>query len=256
MHDYWVKQADEPYFPDMVWSRPINKSASGKLLILGGNLHGFNIPAKSYNIAQSAGAGSIRIILPDALQKLVSKIFPEAGFAPSTTSGSFAKTAYAEFVEAISWADGVLLAGEFGKNSETAVLLEKLVGKINNPLVIAGDTIDELLSNTLLLTRENLVLCTDFNRIQKLAIRLKYPVAFTSTMTLLKFVETLHEFSMQTKLSLIAEFQENIFVAGEDRVSSTKKAAGLDEIAAKASVWFMQNPTKMFEALTTSLALL
>lgn len=253
MQDYWVKQQDKPAFPDLLWSRPVNKSSAGKLVIIGGNLHGFNIVANAFNSAQKAGAGTIRLVLPDALQKLLGKIIPEAEFAPSTTSGSFAKLALNEISNAVNWADGVLLVGEFGKNSETAILLENIVKNISIPLVIAGDTIDELLNNPGLLSKSNIIIGAEFSQLQKLAINTKYSQAFTSTMTILKFVETLHDFAKTKNINVVTYFEGQTFVSTEGRVSSTRTGYSLDKIAAKVSVWYMQNPDKKFEAATTSL---
>lgn len=253
MQDYWIKQGTEPVFNDLLWSRPVNKNSAGKLLIIGGNLHGFNKVAGAYNVAQKAGAGSIRIILPDALQKLLGKIIPEAEFAPSTSSGSFSKNALAEILVATAWADGILLAGEFGKNSETAILLESLMPKINIPTVIAGDTVDELINNPNQLAKDNIVVVASFSQLQKLAIKLKHSSAFTNSMTVIKFVETLHDLATFNLLNLICSIQGLCFVATDDQISSTKTNQDNITIASQASVWFMQNPNKKFEAITTSL---
>ena len=40
--DYWHKQtAENPLYEDVLWARPENKHGAGKLLVVGGNLHGF-----------------------------------------------------------------------------------------------------------------------------------------------------------------------------------------------------------------------
>src|SRR5690606_35689407 len=107
--DFWHKQTnDKPLFPDMQWNRPENKRHAGKLLVIGGNLHGFSAPAEAYGEALQAGAGAVRVMLPDALQRTVGKLFPDAEFVPSTPSGSFATKALGELLLAVQWADGVL----------------------------------------------------------------------------------------------------------------------------------------------------
>ncbi|MEK7561819.1 MAG: hypothetical protein AAB541_03065, partial [Patescibacteria group bacterium] len=122
---YWLKQAkDKPLFEDLLWSRPENKRLAGKLLIVGGNLYGFSAPGTAYGAALKAGIGTTRVLLPDKLQKTVGKLMPEAEFAPSTLSGSFARPGLAKLLEEGEWADGVLLAGAFGRNSATAILLD------------------------------------------------------------------------------------------------------------------------------------
>src|SRR6476660_954324 len=90
----WLKQApDKPLFPDLLWSRPENKRQAGKLLVVGGNGQGFASPAAAYGAAIAAGIGAAKVILPDSLEKTLGKSFPEAIFAPSTPSGSFARLA-------------------------------------------------------------------------------------------------------------------------------------------------------------------
>ncbi|HXY18323.1 MAG TPA: hypothetical protein VEH48_02805, partial [Candidatus Nitrosopolaris sp.] len=126
----WLRQTpDKPLFPDLLWSRPENKRQRGKLLIVGGNSHGFAAPASAFAAAGTAGIGAARVLLPDATQKTIGTGFTDAVFAPSTPSGSFSRQALAELLENAGWADGVLLAGDFGRNSETAILLESFLDK-------------------------------------------------------------------------------------------------------------------------------
>lgn len=68
-NSYWLKQSNaEPLFPDLIWSRPESKQAAGKLLIIGGNAHGFSAPAEAYVIAGKSGIGSTRVVMPNALK--------------------------------------------------------------------------------------------------------------------------------------------------------------------------------------------
>ena len=62
----------------MLWSRPENKKHAGKLLVVGGNAQGFAAAAEGYSYADKAGAGTVRVLLPDSLQKTVSKLFEGA----------------------------------------------------------------------------------------------------------------------------------------------------------------------------------
>ena len=69
MQDYWKKQTpDKPLFPDLLWSRPRNRAHAGKLLIVGGNAHGFAAAAEAYAEASKAGVGAAGVIIPDSLQ--------------------------------------------------------------------------------------------------------------------------------------------------------------------------------------------
>ncbi|MGC1176527.1 MAG: hypothetical protein WA843_00490, partial [Candidatus Saccharimonadales bacterium] len=69
-HTYWHKQtAARPLFPDLLWSRPEHKAHAGKLLIVGGNAHGFAAPAEAYSQSQRAGVGVARALLPQPVKK-------------------------------------------------------------------------------------------------------------------------------------------------------------------------------------------
>ncbi len=45
------------------------------------------------------------------------------------------------------WADATLLAGDFGRNSETAILLEQFIEKFRVQLVITQDAADYFTKN-------------------------------------------------------------------------------------------------------------
>ena len=95
---YWHRQTTEkPLFPDLLWSRPENKRHAGKLLIIGGNEHEFAAPAEAYAEAAKAGIGTAKVLLPNKLQKTIGKILENGEYAPSNNSGSFAKSALAEW---------------------------------------------------------------------------------------------------------------------------------------------------------------
>src|ERR1700683_2856161 len=123
--NYWQQQLpDNPLFPDSLWSRPERRSTAGKLLIIGGNGFGFAAPAEAYSHALKAGIGDARVILTDALKSSVGRKFEAGQFAPSNPSGSFSQKALGDMINLSDWADGVLVAGGFGGNLQTTMLLE------------------------------------------------------------------------------------------------------------------------------------
>src|SRR5579862_3020716 len=144
----WSRQtADKPLFPDVLWSRPENKRYAGKLLIIGGHSQSFNAVSQAYGAAAKAGAGTVRVILSQRLRKMVSAFFPEAEFAQSNQIGSFGRAARGALLAAAEWSDAVLLAGDFGRNSETAILLEGFIEKYTGQLALAGDSLDYFLKD-------------------------------------------------------------------------------------------------------------
>jgi len=259
MQDYWHKQThDKPLYPDLLWSRPENRARGGKLLIIGGNVHSFAAVGEAYGEAVKAGVGTARVLLPDSLQKTVGKLFPEAEFAPSTPSGSFARRALAELLDLSAWADAILLAGDFGRNSETAILLEQFAGKYTGQLMLTKDATDYFTkAPATLLARPDTLLVLSFAQLQKIAVSARFTSAFTFDMDFLRLVESLHEFTANSPVALVVKHLETIFVAVGGQVSTTKLTEDVEiwrvRTAAHASVWWLQNPSKILEAVTTSL---
>jgi len=254
---YWVKQLHQPLFPELEWSRPENKAQAGKLLIIGGNAHGFAAPAEAYGLAQKAGAGSIRVLLPESLRKAVGKLFPETDFAPSTPSGSFATKALAELCDASLWADSILLPGDISRNSETTVVLENFLEKYPGQVTLTKDTADMFCQQPFtILHRPDTLLVVAMGQLRQLGSEAHFARAFTTEMGLVQLAEALHEFTKRFSLHIITKHQGHFIVAVGGQVSTTKIEHDTPiwrlRIAAAASVWWLQNRTKPLEALTTA----
>lgn len=255
---YWHRQtAGKPLFPDLLWSRPENKRQAGKLLITGGNAHGFAAAGDAFSEAGKAGIGTARVLLPDSLQKTVGKVFETGEYAPSTPSGSFSRRALAPFMDMAEWADGVLLAGDLGRNSETAVVLEQFAHKYSGQLTLTKDAADYFTrSPARLLERADTLLVISFAQLQKLAMSAGNTTAFTFDMDLIRLVDALHGFTERHKVSIVTKHLDNILAATGGQVSTTKLEEDVEiwrvKTAAHAAVWWLQNPSKAFEALTTA----
>ncbi len=87
-------------------------------------------------------------------------------------------------------------------------------------------------------------------------MKLKFKTALTSGMPLSSLAETLHEFSKQYPMAVVITFENNYIVSYQGRVSSTSISDSTNKVIAMASilsVWAIQNPNKLFEALTTAI---
>jgi len=257
-HTYWSKQAaGKPLFPELEWSRPENKQQAGKLLVVGGNAYGFAAPAEAYMEAARAGVGLTRVVLPLRVKSLVGKVLESVEFAMSNPSGGFSQLALGDLLMQADWADGVLLAGDFGRNSETAILLEKFLAKHTGQATLTKDAVDYFTAAPqTLLARPATTLVLSFAQLQKLAIAAHFTTAFTFDMDFLRLIDALHDFTRQHSVHIVTKHLDNIFVAVNGQVSSTKLKEEVKvwriKTAARTCVWWLQNPTKPFEALTTA----
>jgi hypothetical protein len=197
--------------------------------------------------------------LPDSTKATVGALLENVEFAPSTPSGSFSQHALAELTDHANWADGVLVAGDLGRNSETAILLEKFLDKFTGRVTLTKDAAGYVIASPKsALERPNTLLVLTIADMQKLFIKLSQNTAITYDMGLVKLVEALHDFTVSTKLSVVVKHAGQLIVAVNGQVSTTPTESNNEEawrvkVAAHAAVWWLQNPSKPFEAITTSL---
>lgn len=259
--DYWHKQTDKPIYPGLAWSRPENRLQAGKLLIIGGNGHEFNIPAQAYASAVKAGIGTARVLMPDSVAKHLAKLPKpslEIEYTASTPSSSFATKSLVDLLSLSDWADGVLLAGNFGHNSETAILLEKYVTKYTGILMLSEDAVDYFVqAPDSVANRPEVCLVATIAQLQKFAVSLKFQTVFKFDTNIVELVESLHKFTLEFKTTIVLKHLNILYVASEGQISTTKLDDDFDswriDTASKAIVWWIQNSQKTFEAITTSL---
>lgn len=258
--DYWHKQSsDKPLYPDILWQRPEQKSLAGKLVIVGGNKLGFAAVAQAYTDAEKAGIGQTRVILPEALKTSIDKLALDCVFVPTNPSGGMSRDALQPLQAAVSWGDALLAIGDMGRNSETAITLEHLLASSDKPAVITRDAVDLLRASlSQLVQRENTVFVLSLAQLQKLFQAVYYPKSILFSMQLSTLVETLHKFTISYPITIVVFHQNQIVVAHDGRVSTTPWENALaiwrGSVATKAAVFWLQNLSKPFEALTVSLA--
>jgi len=135
-HTYWHKQtATQPLYPDIEWSKPEQKSKSGRLGILGGNKLGFTGVAEAYQVSTNSGVGEVRVLLPDGLKKSIPPTMTDVIFGATNPSGSLAKDSIIEMKAMGEWATGILMIGDAGRNSETAIVYEDFLRDYKGPSI-------------------------------------------------------------------------------------------------------------------------
>lgn len=254
--DNWLRQTDKLLFPDIEWARPETTRHAGKLTIIGGNGQSFAIPAVAFAEAAAAGAGSTRVILPSSLQKTVGPLLPEADFAPSNPSGSFATRSLATWLEHAGWADTVLLAGDLGRNSETAIVIESFLEKCPTPVAITKDALDYCLGSPIL-KRENTLIVASMGQFQKLIAATNASQTISTTMDLVHIIDTLQVLSRDWQATIVTKHGNTYLCIDQGRISTTATTQTAErwqsKTAAICATWWMQHPGKPFEAITTGL---
>lgn len=258
-HSYWQQQTPaKPLFPDIEWNKPEVASRAGKLGIIGGNKLGFVAVGVGYTAALEAGVGSVRVLLPDVLRKTIPATITEAHFAASNPSGGLSRDASADMHALGQWADSILMIGDAGKNSETAILYDDFIRDYHGQLTITRDAFD-LFKQTLdvVVERENTLLVVSFAQLQTLFKVVYYPKILTFSMQLQQLVEALHKFTITYPVTIATFHQNQLVIAHSGQVTTTPwdnpMAIWQGSIATRAACYWLWTPTQPLQAVTASL---
>lgn len=256
---FWKKQTNsKPLYPDIEWNKPEQRALAGRLGIIGGNKLGFAGVGEAYTAATESGAGEVRVLLPDILKKTIPAVMTDVQFAATNPSGSLAREATAEMMALGQWAQGALMIGDAGRNSETAILYEDFLKDYTGPLTITRDAID-LIKNSAstIAERPETLLVMSFAQLQKLFQSVYYPKILTFSMQLAQLVDALHKFTITYPVGIMVLHNDYLVVAQNGTVTTTEwgnpMAIWRGHTATRAACYWLWNPGKQLEAATASL---
>ncbi len=230
----------------------------GRLGIIGGNKLGFAGVAEAYTTALDSGAGEVRVLLPDCLRNTIPKTMTDVIFGACNPSGSLSRDALPEIGALTAWATGILLAGDAGRNSETAITYSDLIREYTGPLTVTRDAIDLVKNDTeALVNRPSTMLIVSFAQLQKLFQAVYYPKMLTFSMQLLQLVEAVHKFTITYPVTLVVLHRETLITAHDGQVVTTKwdnpMAIWRGQTAARAASYLLWTPNQPLEAISASL---
>lgn len=259
MFTYWKQQTPgKALFPDIEWNKPEQRTHAGKLGIVGGNKLGFVAVGDAYVAAGDAGVGQVRVLLPDVLKKLVPPIITDVVYAPDNPSGGLSQEAAANMHALGAWADAVLLIGDAGRNSETAIVYEGFIRDYSGMLTITRDAVDLLLNAPeAMVERDKTLIVASFAQLQKIFTKVYYPKILTFSMQLQQLVETLHKFTITYPVTVMTLHKDHMVIASGGQVVTmpwgNSMAIWKGNVATNAAAYWLWNPSKPLEAATASL---
>jgi NAD(P)H-hydrate repair Nnr-like enzyme with NAD(P)H-hydrate dehydratase domain len=257
---YWKKQTtNKPLYPDIEWNKPEQRSQAGRLGIIGGNKLGFAGVGEAYGVATKSGVGEVRVLLPDVLKKTIPAAMTDVIFGATNPSGSLARDAHVEMEALGVWGTGILLIGDAGRNSETAILYENFLKDYAGPLTITRDAVDLIKNSTsTMVERPNTLLVVSFAQLQKIFQSVYYPKILTFSMQLAQLVETLHKFTITYPCSIMVLHKDYLIVAEGGDVTTTEwqnpMAIWRGSVAAKAASYWLWTPSSVLKAASASIA--
>lgn len=255
---YWqIQNPDKPLFPDVEWNKPEQRSLRGKLGIIGGNKLGFAGVAEAYGTTYAAGAGEVKVLLPDVLRKTIPPAITEAIFAPSNISGSLSREALHDMQALGAWSTGILLIGDAGRSSETTVVYDDFIASYGGWITLTRDAADLVRrSAPTMVERPNTLYVLSFAQLQKLFQDVYYPKILTFSMQLSQLVENLHKFTLSYPVTILTLHQGQLVIAHDGKVVTQKwdspMAIWRGQTAARAASYLLWHP-KPLEAIATSI---
>lgn len=282
-HDfsYWQKQI-QPLFADLIWNLPEQKS--GTLTIIGGNSQNFSAPIHLGEfINQHLPFRTTKILLPDVLRSKVPPV-PDFIFSPSTTSGSFAKSAM--LPDHLAHSDANIFIGDLSKNSATAIALAEALTQVlsstsaannsssnngqstsnhqqqNRLTILTRDTVDLLApeASRWLLFPE-IYLVASMAQLQKVFRAAYYPKMIMLSQPLIPIIETLHKFTLTYPVTILTFHQEQIIVAHHGKIITTPIidtdyspiSLWSGQLAARIAALNLFNPNHQLEATAAAI---
>lgn len=258
-YPYWSRQTpDAPLFPEIAWNKPEQRSRAGRLGIIGGNKLGFAGVAEAYGTSLKTGAGEAKVLLPNILKKSIPPIITETVFAPSNISGSLSRDALGDMRALGEWATGVLLVGDAGRSSETAIVYDDFIASYSGWLTITRDAADLIRqSSHVLVDREKTVFILSFAQLQKLFQAVYYPKMLTFSLQLTNVVEALHKFTITYPITVATLHKDTFIVAHNGNVVTmpwdNPMAIWRGQTAARVATYLLWNGTKPLEAIAASI---
>ncbi|MBR0403315.1 hypothetical protein IJI55_02075 [Candidatus Saccharibacteria bacterium] len=243
---------------DILWNIPEQKS--GTVAILGGNLHNFASVAKTAEYFAKMPIKTVHTYLPDSLKTKLPPL-PDIFFTKSTATGSFDKSP--ELNAAINSADIALLAGDFSKNSATAIALAEAIKNSEKPTVWAKDTTDLLTTEAQdLLPNGNITLIATLSQLQKLLRAIYYPKMLLLSMPIQPIKEVLHKFTLSYPVTILTFHDGQIIIAsnGElhttplEKTSYTPLTLWTTDLPAKITALQAWNPNKPYDSTIAALS--
>lgn len=216
------KQSDKPRYEDILWNRPVRKT--GRVLLIGGHKDGFIHLQQAFASFEAAGIAETRLALPDKLSKFVKNLIG-VSLVASTPSGSIARDALAELTYLANEADLVSLGPDLSNNSETTLVMQRLMQETRAAILIPPESAEQLMPEAdEWKNNNNILLFLSHKQLYKLAAKF----AVDTTIPLSPTAETTAEIAQNDSEvfapSLVITFEDNVIVAVAGKVSMTKSS--------------------------------
>lgn len=230
------------------------RQRAGRLLLVGGHKGEFSLLQAIYQATEAAGIGECVAVMPDSLRKMVG----EAGFGrfvPASASGSIGKAALGELLHLGSDTDALIIGANLTNNAETAVVIESLITKLEQPVVVTEEAINILQFHPEMITSNpKALVVTTMPGLFALAGYHHMPIAIAPNRGVVGKIEILQQLAAISRCSFVVFDSEILVQVGKD-TSLTSLSQPLSSlpgmVIGTAATFWIQHQTKAFAGLTS-----
>ena len=216
MEQAFITQGSEPVYPQILWNRPITRTTAGRLLLIGGHFGNFQAIQAVYSFANSAGIGQVTTVLPDALRPVLSG-FDDTFFVPASPSGSIGQGALSEILALSHNNDAFAIGANVSNNSETAIVLERLLTQSDKPALIYDEALSRLaIFMPKLAQRPKTTIVVTMPELIKLGNNLSIPLNIQPERGLLGRVELARTIAASWSAALVVLGREILIISGNE----------------------------------------
>jgi len=231
------------------------RQRAGRLLLIGGHKGEFSLLQAIYQSAEAAGIGECIAAMPDSLRRTIG----ESGFGrfvPASASGSLGRAALGELLELATDADALIIGANLTNNAETAVVIESLITKLEQPVVITEEVIDILQFHPDLITgNPRALVVTTMPGLFALAGHHHMPIAIKPHGGVVGKIEILQQLAAISRCCYLV-FDGEILVQAGGKTSLTPLGQPLSNlpgaVVGMAATFWVQGLSRAYESLTTA----
>jgi NAD(P)H-hydrate repair Nnr-like enzyme with NAD(P)H-hydrate dehydratase domain len=223
--------------------------------VVGGHSGEFSVPTAMHQLATAAGIGECRVVMPDVLAKFLGGA-PGTYFVPSSSSGSLAREALGRILELSEDADAVALGASLSNNSNTTMLIEKLIGEVKRPVIIFDEALTTLKTDITQVTdNPDALLIVTMAEVFKLCGQLQIPINIRKGAGLINKLEIIQDLKAASRCQY-AVFGTEIIIAADTDMVVTPINYRLSLVPtifyAVLGAFWLQNPTNRRAGLATA----
>ncbi len=214
----FTTQNDAPLFPNILFNRPVTRQAGGRMLLVGGHAKEFSLPTAIHQLAIASGIGECNVVLPDTLASLLSGA-PGTRFAAANPSGALGREALGRILELSEEADAVAIGASLSNNSDTAMLIERLVEEVDRPLIAFDDALTATATNPRTITdNPDALIILTMTEVFKLCGRLGIPINIRRGAGLINKLEIIQDLKAASRCEYAVYGAEIILAADTELI--------------------------------------